>query len=325
MIKQIINIAENKQIFWSAIKPLFQSRYFRRVNKCILNGSVVSITASIDRDWGRIGAIGKGGLGGTFREMRERHAIAGSRSPRKWPRHRNEGDTARPEARGERINATRYTEEGNPGNAFANQSSSPGARISSKESSVFPPLPSTTTHPALPSTPYLFFLIFSSSAFVWSSSTRYPRPTLPLFTLSPLWDRRRVASSRKRKDGGGGGKGEEGNAVTRENPLRNVFGPCTVQYHLQSRACVKYTCKKRKKRRRGRIIDVQPREFRKCSLYRNATKAENAERERERKRLIFKFDLIRSLAYFFPLLNMYTVRCLSRADKFARKERRGLL
>lgn len=42
---------------------------------------------------------------------------------------------------GKRINATRYTEEGNPGNAFANQSSSPGARISSKESSVFPSRP----------------------------------------------------------------------------------------------------------------------------------------------------------------------------------------
>lgn len=139
--------------------------------------------------------------------MREKHAIAGSRSKVASSPERGEA----PEARGKRINATRYTEEGNPGNAFANQSSSPGARISSKESSVFPPFLLRSTHPALPSTPYLFFLISFSSAFVWSSSTRYPRPTLPLsIPLPPLetvvgW---RLAGRGKMGEGGKGEKRE---------------------------------------------------------------------------------------------------------------------
>lgn len=121
------------------------------------------------------------GLGGTSCEMREKHAITERCSLRKWPRHRNEGERRR--WGGKRINATRYTEEGNPGNAFANQSSSPGARISSKEPFVFP---SRSTRPArLPSTPYLFFLIFLLRVCLVLHARRSPRPTLPLSTPPP--------------------------------------------------------------------------------------------------------------------------------------------
>lgn len=105
------------------------------------------------------------GLGGTSREMREKHAITERRLLRKWPRHRNEGERRR--RGGERINATRYTEEGNPGNAFANQSSSPGARISSKEPFVFPSRP-PVPRASLP--PPISFFSSSFSAFVWSST-----------------------------------------------------------------------------------------------------------------------------------------------------------
>lgn len=125
------------------------------------------------------------------------------------------------ETRGKRINATRYTEEGNPGNAFANQSSSPGAHISSKEPSVFPSRPSCASF-SLP----ISFFSSSSSAFVWSSSTgtrvshvssSHPRSrTIP----SSLAGKGRIGKKKR--------EGREGNAVTRENPLRNVFSPCTA-------------------------------------------------------------------------------------------------
>lgn len=178
-------------------------------------------------------------------------------------------------ARGKRINATRYTEEGNPGNAFANQSSSPGARISSKESSVFPsrpPIPRFLSHPH--SSPSLFSHLPLLRLF--GPPPRGIRD--PHFLFPPPRPYNPTVGSRLLAGRGKMGKEEEGrengNAVTRENPLRNVFGPCTAQYHLQSRACVKCTCKKRKRGGgggRGGIIDVQSREFRKYSLCRKCT------------------------------------------------------
>lgn len=120
------------------------------------------------------------GLGGTSRGTWEKRAVAGRRSSRKWPRHRNDGERRR--RGGKRINARRYTEEGNPGNAFANQSSSPGARISSKEPFVFPsrlPIPRF-----LPIPFYLFFLIYLLCVclVLLHASTRAP----PRFRFPPL-------------------------------------------------------------------------------------------------------------------------------------------
>lgn len=113
-----------------------------------------------------------------------------------------------------------------------------------------PSFPPVFPHPALPSTSYLFFLIFLFCvclvllhAVPASHTSSFHPPPPPRVVQSHR--RRRVASSRKREDGAKE-KGREENAVTRENPLRNVFGPCTTQCYLQSRACVKYTCKRRK-------------------------------------------------------------------------------
>lgn len=104
---------------------------------------------------------------------------------------------------GWRINATRYAEEGNPGNAFANQSSPPaGVRISSKEPSVFPL--------GLP-----FFFSSPSFAFVWSLDSRAPsfRPlgrAIPSSALSYVYQKE------EKRVGNRGGE----NAVTREKLLR---------------------------------------------------------------------------------------------------------
>jgi len=116
--------------------------------------------------------------------------------------------------------------------------------------------------------PLSLFFSSTSSAFVWSSSTRYPRATLPFPIPETVQSHRRVVSSRKRKNGE---KGErEGNAVTRENPLRNVFGPCTARYYLQSRACVRYTCKREERERRKRgTVDTKSRGF-ESTRYENA-------------------------------------------------------
>lgn len=214
-----------------SIKPSFRSSYFRQANP---NGYLMDSTSPL-RQYRSPASYrdNRQGLGGTSRGTWEKRAVAGRRSSRKWPRHRNDGERRR--RGGKRINARRYTEEGNPGNAFANQSSSPGARISSKEPFVFPsrlPIPS----------PSISFFSSASSAFVWSSSTRVPvPPTLPLPTPEVVQShrRRRVASSGKRNDGEKGER-QEGNAVTRENPLRNVFGACTTRCYLQCRACKIY-------------------------------------------------------------------------------------
>lgn len=126
------------------------------------------------------------------------------------------------ETRGKRINATRYTEEGNPGNAFANQSSSPGARTSvQKNRPSFPP-----DHPALPSHSLSLFShlplprLFGPpprGTRVSHVSSSHPRSrTIP----SSLAGKGRIGKKKR--------EGREGNAVTRENPLRNVFSPCTA-------------------------------------------------------------------------------------------------
>jgi len=72
-------------------------------------------------------------------------------------------------------------------------------------------------------------------------------PVFPCSILLQLLGRAMPSSTLSRVFSEGRGTGEaEGNAVTRENPLRNVFGPCTARYYLQSRACIKYMCEKRK-------------------------------------------------------------------------------
>lgn len=45
---------------------------------------------------------------------------------------------------------------------------------------------------------------------------------------------------------------------TRENPLRNVFGPCAARYYLQSRAYIKYI---RVERRKGTVKREKERVF----------------------------------------------------------------
>lgn len=96
-----------------------------------------------------------------------------------------------------------------------------------------------------PSASSFFSLSSPSLAFVWSSGFPVlypppsPRPCNPIVDAeSRFLGKKRETRERRRRGGG--------NAVTRENPLRNVFGPCTARYHLQSRACIKYICKKRK-------------------------------------------------------------------------------
>lgn len=83
-----------------------------------------------------------------------------------------------------------------------------------------------------------FFFSSPSFTFVWS--------LVPFFLLNlpgaVQSHRRRRAASRTRRRKGGGERERE----TRENPLRNVFGPCAARYYLQSRAYIKYTCREEK-------------------------------------------------------------------------------
>lgn len=218
-----------------SIKPSFRSSYFRQANP---NVYLMDSTSPL-RQYRSPASYrdNRQGLGGTSRGTWEKRAVAGRRSSRKWPRHRNDGGRRR--RGGKRINARRYTEEGNPGNAFANQSSSPGARISSKEPFVFPsrlPIPRF-----LPIPFYLFFLIclLCVCLVLLHASTRAPTLPLPTPEVVQSHRRRRVASSGRRNDGEKEER-QEGNAVTRENPLRNVFGACTTRCYLQCRACKIY-------------------------------------------------------------------------------------
>lgn len=108
-----------------------------------------------------------------------------------------------------------------------------------KNRSSFPPV--YPFHASFPS-PSISFFSSASSAFVWSSSTRVPVP--PRFRFPPLRSYNPIVGVESRLAGKGtmGEKEErqEGNAVTRENPLRNVFGACTTRCYLQCRACKIY-------------------------------------------------------------------------------------
>lgn len=166
-----------------------------------------------------------------------------------------------------------------------------GARFSSKEPSVFPL--------------YLIFFSSPSFTFVWFSFL------LPVFLLNlprvVQSHRRRRAASRRRRIGRGGG-------VARENPLRNVFGPCAARYYLQSRAYIKYTCggedtrvRKRKKGERGRERrwGAWGKESQKGSLRKRTWL-------RTKARIDFQIRFncasrTRTRPHFFLAMNMYTV------------------
>lgn len=71
---------------------------------------------------------------------------------------------------------------------------------------------------------------------------------------------------------------------TRENPLRNVFGPCAARYYLQSRTYIKYTRREEK----GHDEKRGKREFfRKASLRKRTRRRL---RTKSGGRLIFKFS-----------------------------------
>lgn len=192
-------------------------------------------------------------------------------------------------------------EKGNPGNAFANQSNPPPplarrcarqfkrtVRLSSL-SHFFSHLPlSRLFGPSFP-----------------SSSSTSPGPCNPIVGAEP-----RLVQ--------GEGKAEERERETRENPLRNVFGPCAARYYLQSRAYIKYTRREEKghdEKRERESFSERPR-------YENAH--DDEPRTKSGGRLIFKFslDLITRLAYSvsvclpssFFAMNMYSrgIRRLSR-------------
>lgn len=85
---------------------------------------------------------------------------------------------------------------------------------------------------------------------------------------------------------------------TRENPLRNVFGPCAARYYLQSRAYIKYTCREEKghdEKRERESFSERPR-------YENAHDDEL--RTKSGGRLIFKFSRFNYASRVFSYLSV---------------------
>lgn len=219
-----------------SIKPSFRSSYFRQANP---NVYLMDSTPPL-RQYRSPASYrdNRQGLGGTSRGTWEKRAVAGRHSSRKWPRHRNDGERRR--RGGKRINARRYTEEGQSRKCLCK--SEQLARCAHQfKRTVRLSLPST--HPTLPSHPLLSLFSHLPPLRLFGPPPReYPcPPTLPLPTPEVVQShrRRRVASSGKRNDGEKEER-QEGNAVTRENPLRNVFGACTTRCYLQCRACKIY-------------------------------------------------------------------------------------
>lgn len=110
-----------------------------------------------------------------------------------------------------------------------------GARVSSKEPSVFPL--------------YLIFFSSPSFTFVWSLVPFFP-PQPPRGRAIPSSAPSRVSYKEKER--------RRRERETRENPLRNVFGPCAARYYLQSRAYIKYI---RVERRKGTVKREKERVF----------------------------------------------------------------
>lgn len=148
----------------------------------------------------------------------------------KWPRHRKRG---RSRGKDRRINARRALHRKRQSRKCLCKSERcppAGAHVGSKEPvRLFPPPSASSFFPHLPPSH-----LFGPPVFPCSVLLQLLGRAIPSTTLSRVFS-----------EGRGGGEAG-GNAVTRENPLRNVFGPCTARYYLQSRACIKYMCEERK-------------------------------------------------------------------------------
>lgn len=203
-----------------AIKPSFQPRYFRRMNNPnvhLMDSSPLQYRSStVYRDNRR-------GLGryiprnvGETRCRRERR-----RSSRKWLRHRNrrtrDGDEGREENKCDALH------RGGQSRKCLCKSEQLARCAHQFKRTVRLSLPHPPSPPLLSTLP---FFSSSSSAFVWSSTARDPHPRFPPFSTNEAVQshRRRVAFNGKGNDGEDKRKRKGGNAVTRENPLKNVFG-----------------------------------------------------------------------------------------------------
>lgn len=159
-----------------------------------------------------------------------------------------------------------------------------GARVSSKEPSVFPLY-------------LIFFLISLFHVCLVPRSLLPPQP--PRGRAIPSSAPSRVSYKEKER--------RRRERETRENPLRNVFGPCAARYYLQSRAYIKYTCREEKGHDERR---EKERVFPKGLV--TKTHSDDELRTKSGGRLIFKFSRFNYASRVFSYLSLCLPSSFSR-------------